>query len=106
MGTYSIHDIGSVPCLKLTVLILVVSDHMFLSQVSYLISHGGFERFPVLKESLDKEVVQAHPCYRIVDSKELISQPELLSNIRVSFSWHQFEFLHLIDHIIMTNVFF
>ena len=74
-------------------------------QVSNLTSHGGFERFPVLRETLDKEIVEAHPCYRIADSTELIFELELLSNIRVCFARHRFEVQHLIDQIIVTHVF-
>ena len=68
-GIHIIHHIGYVPCFKVTVLILDVGDHLFLNQVSYMTLHGGFKRFPLLRESRDKEINTAHPCYRMVDKK-------------------------------------
>ena len=66
--------VTSVPCFKVTILVLDVGEHMFLSEVSYLTSHGGFECSLMLRESIDKEIVEAHPCYKILHSKELISE--------------------------------
>ena len=102
--SHTIHDIT--PSLKITILLVDVCDHLFLSQVSYLTFHGGFERLAVFGRSPDEEIIQAHPDYRIINNKEVIHEPEVLNNISHCFATHHFQFLHLIDYIIVTHVSF